>query len=113
VADGDATNAPALIQGAAMSVKRTPVRQKQTFSVKSGAVTGSVKLVAQLAGPRAAYDWESSADQGKTWQAASSTLQSKTTLTGLTPGATYWFRYRALTKTGEGDWSQLISIIVR
>jgi hypothetical protein len=113
VADGDRTNAPALIQGAAMDVKKTAIRQRQTFGAKPGAVTGSVTLVAPLAGPRAAYDWEWSLDGGKTWQAAPGTLRSKTTLLGLTPGATVSFRYRALTKGGEGDWSQVIAMIVR
>jgi hypothetical protein len=41
------------------------------------------------------------------------TLQAKTTIMGLTPGATVTFRYRGVTKTGEGDWSQLITFIVK
>ena len=113
VADGDRTNAPALIQSVAMSVKKTAIRQKQTFGARPGPVTGSVQLVAQLAGPRAAYDWQWSLDGGKTWQMAPGTLRSKTTLSGLTPGATVSFRVRALTKAGEGDWSQPIAMIVR
>jgi hypothetical protein len=32
---------------------------------------------------------------------------------GLTPGATVVFGSRAVTKTGEGDWSQPASIIVK
>jgi len=42
-----------------------------------------------------------------------STLQAKTTLSGLTPGATVMFRSRGVTLTGEGDWSQPTSIVVK
>jgi hypothetical protein len=44
---------------------------------------------------------------------ATGTLQAKTTILGLTPGATVTFRYRGVTKTGEGDWSQLVTVIVK
>ncbi len=50
---------------------------------------------------------------GKTWVIAPGTLQAKTTVTGLTPGATVQFRSRALTKSGEGDWSQTVQLIVK
>ncbi len=63
--------------------------------------------MAVSAGSRACYDWESSLDGGKTWVAAPSSLQAKTTLVGFTPGVTVMFRYRAVTKTGEGNWSQV------
>jgi len=52
------------------------------------------------------------ATPGKTWIAIRATLQSRTSLYGLTPLTTVLFRFRALTKMGEGDWSQPISIIV-
>jgi hypothetical protein len=53
-----------------------------------------------------------SIDGGKTWQEARATLQSKTTITGLQPGATYLFRYRPVTKTLDTDWSQPLSLVV-
>jgi hypothetical protein len=40
------------------------------------------------------------------------TLQAKTSLTGLTPATTVQFRYRAVVKAGEGDWSQPIAMLV-
>ena len=49
----------------------------------------------------------------KTWVTAPSTIQAKTTIPGLTPGSTMQFKYRAVTKTGEGDWSQAVSLIVK
>ena len=65
------------------------------------------------AGPRSAYLWEYSLDGGKTWIAAPATLQAKTTIAGLTPGATVQFRYQPVSKTGEGDWSQIVSFLVK
>jgi hypothetical protein len=78
-----------------------------------GTVSGSAKLVAASAGRRASYEWQYSTDGGKTWVMAPSTLQAKTTVTGLTPGATVDFRYRPVTKTGEGNWSQTVQLIVK
>jgi hypothetical protein len=49
---------------------------------------------------------------GKTWVTAPATLQAKTTVAGLVPGSTAQFKYRAVTKTGEGDWSQRVSLMV-
>jgi hypothetical protein len=43
---------------------------------------------------------------------APSTLQAKTTITGLPVGTSVLFRYRTLTKTGEGDWSQGLALLV-
>ncbi len=89
------------------------MRAPRPFEAKPGAVSGSVKLVAASAARRASYEWQYSVDGGKTWQVAPVTLQTKTTVIGLTPGATVTFRYREVTKAGEGDWSQLITAIVK
>jgi hypothetical protein len=112
-ADANTENAASMIQSAGLAVKKTPVRAARTFAAKPGTVSGSVNIVTRAAARRAAYDWQYSTDAGKTWLAAPSTLQSKTTVSGLIPGATVMFRYRPLTKKGEGDWSQPASLIVK
>ena len=88
-------------------------RKPRVFAAIQGSVSGPVKLVAPVAGPRAAYDWQWSTDGGKTWQLAPSTTQARTAMIGLTPGSTVLFRYRAVTKTGETDWSEPTSFIVK
>jgi hypothetical protein len=40
------------------------------------------------------------------------TLQAKTTIESLTPGTTYSFRYRPVTKAGEGDWSGVTTLVM-
>jgi hypothetical protein len=70
------------------------------------------KVVAASAARRASYEWQYSADGGKTWITAPATLQAKTKISGLAQEATVQFKYRAVTKTGEGDWSQVVSLMV-
>jgi hypothetical protein len=113
VADASPETSASLIQSAGIAVRKTPVRAKRAFTAKPGAVSGSVLLVTDAAARRAFYEWQYSADGGKTWLAAGSTLKTSSTVPGLTPGASVMFRYRAGTKAGEGDWSQTATIIVK
>jgi hypothetical protein len=112
-ADAAPENGASIIQSAGMAVRKVATHAPRTFTAKAGAVSGSVKLYAQSVGERGAYMWEFSTDGGKTWSAAPVTLQAKTTISGLTPGATVQFRYQPVSKTGEGDWSQTISLLVK
>ena len=111
-ADANVETAAAVIQSTGLTVKKHAVKPPRVFAAKAGAVSGSVNLVAHSAAHRASYEWQYSTDTGKTWLGAPSTLQSKTTIPGLTPGATAMFRYRSVTKKGEGDWSQPTSLLV-
>jgi hypothetical protein len=113
IADADREQASGIIQSANMQVRKVPTRVKRVFAAKQGAVSGSVTLVTASAGRRASYDWEWSSDGGKTWQALPTTLQTKTSMTGLQPAASYSFRYRFVVKTGVGDWSQPVSILMK
>src|SRR3984957_5925506 len=113
VADASASDSEGIIQSAGMGVRKTAVRAPRVFNAVQGDVSGSVKLVTASAGHRAAYNWQYSLDGGKTWVVIPSTLQAKTTVAGLTAGTTVEFRYQALTKTGEGNWSQVVSLLVK
>jgi hypothetical protein len=112
-ADADPENAEAIITSAGFAVRKTTIRQKQTFAVKYGPVSGTIHVTAPSSGPRASYEWQSSVDGGKTWMQAANTLQAKTTFVGLPVATTVEFRFRVTTKTGMGDWSQPTSILVR
>ena len=109
----DPTKAGTLIVSAGMEVKKVPIRAKRSFSIKQGAVSGSIKVVTVSAGHRASYEWETSTDGGKTWQLAPPTLQARTAFTGLAPGSTITVRYRAVIKAGPGDWVEPISFLVK
>jgi hypothetical protein len=112
IADANGENAPAIIQGAGIAVKKTGVRPPRVFAALAGAVSGAVKLVAPSAGRRAFYAWQDSTD-GKTWNDLALTLQAKTILTGQTPGTVLQFRYRTVVKTGQTDWSAPVSYVVK
>jgi hypothetical protein len=113
VADASPDQAEAIITSAGMHVAKSAARTKAPFAVKLGPVSGSVHLAAKAAARRASYDWEWSGDGGKTWTLVPSTLQAKTSITGLPVGTIVLFRYRAVTKTGEGDWVEAISALVK
>lgn len=105
-------NAEAIIQSAGMDVRKITLHNKAEISAKQGSVSGSVNLAAKAPAKRAAYAWQSSTDL-KTWTSMPQTLQAKTGVSGLTVGTTYYFRVQVLTMTGESDWSQVVSLVVK
>jgi hypothetical protein len=113
LADANPEHAQAIIESVSMNVRQSPARIKVPFSAKPGKVSGSVDLAVKAAAPRASYEWEWSGDGGHTWTPVAPTLQAKTTITGLPVGTTCQFRYRPITKTGPGDWSQVIALVVK
>ena len=113
VADGNNETAPTVIASAGLAVRKSRARKAHTFAVLEGALSGSVKLSTASAGARACYLWQYSLDGGKTWVDVPGTLQGKTTVTGLPAGSTVLFRVRAITKSGQGDWSAPTAFIVK
>ena len=112
VADADSSNALSIAHAAGMDLRKTATKNKNDLNAKPGKVSGSLTITARVAGVRASHDWEYSTDGGKTWTAWPSSLQAKTTLTGLTPLSTVIVRHRAVTKVGPQDWGAPISVVV-
>ena len=112
IADADPANGPSVIESAGVAVRKTPTHRARGFLAKPGRLSGVATVYAAITARRASYEWQYSTDGGKTWLTAPSTLQAKTTVAGLVPGSTAQFKYRALTKTGEGEWSQPISLLI-
>lgn len=113
VADASADQAEAIITSTSLAVKKVPIRQKQSFEVRQGATSGTVRVIAKAAAARASYEWQHSIDGGKTWIDTPNTLQAKTTITGLPAATTVAFRVRATTRSGQGDWSLPTSFLVK
>jgi hypothetical protein len=111
VANANPTNAAAIIESAGMHIKAVTLHTRSDILAKQGKVSGTAAIVAKAAGHRASYEWQYSTDQ-KVWTSAPVTLQSKTVIVGLAVGTNYSFRVRPVTKTGEGNWSQVVSLIV-
>ncbi len=97
-----------------MSLKKVATRSVPPFSVKNTA-SGAVSLSAKAIAKRATYYWEYSLDQ-ETWTSAPNTLTAKATITGLTAGKMYYFRFRALKRTQKKDelteYSYVVSLLV-
>jgi hypothetical protein len=113
VADAAPANSAAIVESSGLAVRKTTPRKPRVFAAKAGALTGTAQLVAPFAGARASYEWQYSTDGGKTWIAAPVTLQAKSTIAGLVPGATVQFKVRPVTRSGEGNWSEPVSLIVQ
>jgi len=90
---GPITAAPEILASVLMYVsQRGAHKPKAPLAVKQ-MVSGTVKLIALAILNAQTYDWEWSVDQ-VTWSAMT-TGEANATLTGLTPGKTYYFRVRA------------------
>jgi hypothetical protein len=101
----------ALSASAFMRVKKPTVRATPELRAANTDFSGRVRLAAKAVAPMATYYWEYSLDQ-TTWTAVPETMQTRTEITGLTSARTYYFRFRALTRAGRGDYSQVVSLLV-
>jgi hypothetical protein len=110
--DATPNQAATLATSAGMKLRRASLRTKADFAVGDGPNAGSVHLIAKAIAKALVYYWEVSSDQ-KSWSVALDTTRADAILTGLTPGQTYWFRFRARTRTGMSDYSIVLSHIVR
>jgi hypothetical protein len=110
-ADADPENPGAIILSAGMFVRKEPERPLRVFSAKPGTASGEVKLVAPSAGKGTSYEWKYSIDGGATWLTMPPTIQSSTSLLGLTPGSSVMFKYRCVTRRGVGAWSHAITVV--
>ncbi len=118
--DANPEQAESIIAAAGMAVGKVPLHAKPVLGAKPAATSGSVVLEANanlLVGrgvkKRAAYNWQYSADGGKTWTNAPSTPLASTTIEGLTPMTVYSFRVSATVSKTVGAWSDAVTLLVR
>jgi hypothetical protein len=111
LANATPAQAEAIALAAAMTLRKPRVTHKSDLAVKH-VVSGTVHVIAKATKGSHAYQWQSSADGGKTWTDLPVTLQAHTVVSGLLPGTTVTFRHRAVLKTGATDWGQAVSAIV-
>lgn len=117
--DANPEQAVALIKAAGMSVAQVTTHDKPVLQAKQGAAPGSVILVANetvLVGKgvhkKALFNWQMSADGGKTWTALPPTPLATTEVAGLTSLATYAFRVSVTVGKVTGEWSQAVTVVV-
>jgi hypothetical protein len=112
-ADADPENAVSFIESTGLHTRAPSTRRKAGFDVRPGLVSGTLIVEVKAPAKRASYLWEWSDDEGETWHRAPATMQAKTTLRGLPVGKYVSLRWRAVTRTGEGDWSEPVTVLVR
>jgi hypothetical protein len=95
-----------------MTLKRRATRAaKAPIAVAWGQISGSVVVVLKALGRNVVYYVQYSLD-GIHWSEVQ--LQgSKIPISGLTPGQTYQFRFRALKKNVYTDFSQPVTLLVK
>lgn len=107
----DPADATAIILSTGLSVRKQRSVVRSPLLAKHGAVSGEVLLMAAAVASVAMYYWEYSATQ-TSWSTVPETIQSRVTISGLTPGQTYYFRFRAKTRKGMGDYSDIVKLMV-
>ncbi len=119
LADANPGRGIAIIENAGLSVAGFPNNPKPLLTLRNGKQSGSivcdanVGLLVAAAGPikphqQRFFNWESTVDGSKTFQAAPSTPKGKTTISGFTPLTTVGVRVSMTNGTGQGDWSQVL-----
>jgi hypothetical protein len=118
--DANPEQAETYVTAAGMALAKAPAHAKPILAAEPGPVPGSAKLVANatlLVGrgvrKRATFNWQLSADGGKTWTNVASTPLASTTVEGLTPMTSYSFRVSATVSKTPGEWSQAVTLLVR
>ena len=113
-------DATTLIEAAGLVVAKAAARRKDTLTATLTAAQGVVQLAANRtalvgtadAHKKVTFNWEMSADGGKTWQALPSGAYASTSASGLTLMTTYAFRVSVTVGNTPGAWSQAVSILV-
>jgi hypothetical protein len=108
---GPAADAIAFITSCGFSVAAVGTKNTPELRILGDGGGGRVDLAAKSRGRNAHYHWQYSLD-GKRWIDAPTTTTCRTTITGLTAGTRYYFRFRCRTPKGLGNFSQVISCIV-
>jgi len=121
IADNGATPelAVSTILAAGLLVATVGQYIKAILTVTQGAEPGTVVLTANAKAltsgsrKRFFFNWQSTADGGKTFVNLPSTPKAKTTVANLTPLSTYGFRVCITNSAGVAEaWSQVFSFLV-
>jgi len=111
-AAADANHAKAIVAQAGLDYRIVPVRVTPPLRGKALG-NGAVKLFARRPVPRrsgAFFEWQMSSD-GKSWSPIATTNTATTTVQGLTPATTVYFRCRSTYKNVTSSWSEANVIV--
>jgi hypothetical protein len=112
IVDANPAHGAAIIESAGLGERQITTHSKPDLEASMGPTPGLVILRAKAATKHAAYEWNSSADGGKTWIVLPITTMADTSIPDLTVAMTYMFRYRTTIGRTTSAWSQNISFLV-
>ena len=111
--DANLSQAALMAASSGFQTKKSAKRTKPDVELKWGLVSGTVVMIVKSLGIHVTYFYAFSSDQ-KVWTNLTPSHYASATVSGLTPGVTYYFRFQTL-KPGVGmsDWSQTYAILVK
>jgi hypothetical protein len=112
-ADADPEHALTVIGGSGFRPRKASSRKKAAFTAEPGDISGTVDLAVKAPAKRATYHWRWRVVGTTKWNRAPITLQASTTIFGLPVGEYVEFCFAVVTKTGEGDFSEPIAVLVK
>jgi hypothetical protein len=123
LADKDWSRAAVVITNGGLVVAASPVHTKALLTLRNAKESGSVTCDANVgllvgAGakhPRQGryFGWQCTVDGGKSFTTLVPTTRGKTVIQGLTPLTTVGVRVNMTNAEGPGEWSQIVTILVR
>jgi len=114
VANADPERASEIIASAGMPERKPPERVSRQFRAFPGPLKGSV-TIETIAVRYSAYIFQMTSDprQATGWITIYTGTRVKYTHTGLTSAAYYYFRMAVSTKGEQGDWSNVLQVLVQ
>lgn len=123
LADASPLEAKALIQNVGLVIAASTASTKPLLTLRRGARPGSVDCEANVGMLLSAettklrqhkfFNWEYTVDGGDTFIRARSTTTGKITLVGLTPLTMVGVRVNLHLRSGPGEWSPVVTFLVR
>ena len=113
IANANSDHAADIIASAGMPLKKPAARAPKTFSVKQGTLSGTVVLNTKAV-VHSAYIYQMTIDptNAASWATIYTGTRVKFTKTGLTHATHYSFRVAVSTKGVQGDWSNVLTLLV-
>jgi hypothetical protein len=118
LADANPEQAQLIIITSGMLVWQPPISIKPILQAVQGKPGAPVRVIANVGALTAEttgsvfYNWQYSADSGKSWVNLPSTNKGHTEVSGLAPMVTYTFRVNVTDSEGTGAWSQTADVFV-
>ena len=114
IANANPETAEEVALSSGFPIKRLTPRGKRVFTAENTAIAGTVKVYTGTVKKAIAYefDYTQTPETDTSWIPTETKASATRIVPGLTSGKTYYFRYRVIFRSGPGDWSDNITLVV-